>query len=538
MLAKAGILRAFTALVLLWVSLASFASAAVNIPLDDAVLGPKNILVVTAPASGHANPLLVLAYELASRGHNVTFVTSTSYSVPEYGRNSTIHFHQFEETVPIIATLNKASKHISEPSSSVFSILSRFRGFRIAIGALSSFEYDVVQEVIKNVDTRSTDLIIGGFFLGPVVDVLNEVLGIPVVVHYLMIVLNYYSPSNLYLDSLTITPFDTTATAEMTVFSALKAIPLRIIPMLGRYIRWYERRQIFKWVKTTLSEYLPQVQGPPQPIVGLVSNEWGFHPAQLTNPSMRMGGIWLKEWLDSAERPVVYVSTGTVARPTNETLLAFFDAFSTTTEFQTVWSLKKDLQSNLKELLGDREWPKHVYVHHFVPQLAVLEHPSVKVFFTHGGWNSVSEGLWSGTPMLGMPFFGDQPYNVAQSVHMGLALDVDKSIMTSPDKAGTTHLIQEKLHRLIREPSFAEQSRQARRTFRAMGGVKKGANIVEEILKIGNTRAYAFPDNLDAVAAAFAILAASGAIAAFGTYKLGSWGFKRLFKSAPKQKIE
>ncbi|KAI9203849.1 uncharacterized protein BJ171DRAFT_459967 [Polychytrium aggregatum] len=255
-----------------------------------------------------------------------------------------------------------------------------------------------------------------------------------------------------------------------------------------------------------------------------------------------MAGIWvpeaqsldvqpdLKHWLDNASRPVVYVSTGTVAQPSNETLLAFYEAFSATTEFQTLWSLKKVFQNNLRELLGDQEWPEHVRIESFVPQLAVLDHPAVQIFFTHGGWNSVSEGLWTGTPMLEMPFFGDQTYNVAQTVRLGLGLMIDKNIMSSSDKAATIQLIQDKLHTILRDPSFSSRSKHFQKTFQVMGGVKKGASIVEEILAIGDTTAYSFPDNTNAVMAAMAILGLTGAAVTFGIYRLGAWGLGRLLK--------
>jgi hypothetical protein len=47
----------------------------------------------------------------------------------------------------------------------------------------------------------------------------------------------------------------------------------------------------------------------------------------------------------------------------------------------------------------------------WAPQLDVLTHPSIGGFFTHGGWNSTIEGIAAGVPMLGWPYFSDQPMN-------------------------------------------------------------------------------------------------------------------------------
>ena len=45
----------------------------------------------------------------------------------------------------------------------------------------------------------------------------------------------------------------------------------------------------------------------------------------------------------------------------------------------------------------------------WAPQLAVLAHPAVHLFVTHGGLTSMHEGLVAGKPLLVTPFFADQP---------------------------------------------------------------------------------------------------------------------------------
>jgi UDP:flavonoid glycosyltransferase YjiC (YdhE family) len=47
----------------------------------------------------------------------------------------------------------------------------------------------------------------------------------------------------------------------------------------------------------------------------------------------------------------------------------------------------------------------------WAPQDAILNHQSVKLFMTHCGLDSIYEAIQSGTPMLAIPHFGDQPRN-------------------------------------------------------------------------------------------------------------------------------
>lgn len=61
-----------------------------------------------------------------------------------------------------------------------------------------------------------------------------------------------------------------------------------------------------------------------------------------------------------------------------------------------------------QEHLPRRYNASNVLITHWVPQTAVLGHPAVKGFLCHGGHTTTNEALATGTPMLCMPFGGDQ----------------------------------------------------------------------------------------------------------------------------------
>ena len=121
---------------------------------------------------------------------------------------------------------------------------------------------------------------------------------------------------------------------------------------------------------------------------------------------------------DFGEGPLVYISLGTTIFSAK---LKFyqqcFKAFGNTAKRVIVSvGTSTDLRS-----LGDV--PKNFLVRNHVPQLEVLKRADA--FITHGGMNSVSEGLWYGVPLVVIPQGSDQ-FLVAQRVEelkAGIVLD-------------------------------------------------------------------------------------------------------------------
>ena len=66
-----------------------------------------------------------------------------------------------------------------------------------------------------------------------------------------------------------------------------------------------------------------------------------------------------------------------------------------------IWSMSNNKRGSLPEEVDPR-----VELLSFAPQIALLDHPAVKLFVSHGGAESCHETMLAGKPMLVVPFLG------------------------------------------------------------------------------------------------------------------------------------
>ncbi|GAB4853593.1 hypothetical protein Ancab_017784 [Ancistrocladus abbreviatus] len=115
-------------------------------------------------------------------------------------------------------------------------------------------------------------------------------------------------------------------------------------------------------------------------------------------------------WVEGREpASVAYVSFGTITTPPPKEFESLAEALEES-GVAFIWSMNAQAKAKLPRGFLERTEEKGKVVA-WAPQLALLAHPSVGVFVTHGGWNSVSESMVSGVPMICRPFFGDQMLN-------------------------------------------------------------------------------------------------------------------------------
>ncbi|XP_066589868.1 UDP-glycosyltransferase UGT5-like [Prorops nasuta] len=131
----------------------------------------------------------------------------------------------------------------------------------------------------------------------------------------------------------------------------------------------------------------------------------------------------LDDWISGAKEGAIYFSLGSMLKSSSmsvEKRDAFLEAFGEMP--QRV--LMKWEDANLTGI------PDNVKISAWAPQYDVLRHPKVKLFISHGGMLSSIEAAYSGTPVMVIPAYGDQPTNAALLEENGMAIRVDYRSLT------------------------------------------------------------------------------------------------------------
>ncbi|XP_060823969.1 UDP-glucosyltransferase 2-like [Bombus pascuorum] len=126
----------------------------------------------------------------------------------------------------------------------------------------------------------------------------------------------------------------------------------------------------------------------------------------------------LQAFLDDATNGFIYFSLGSNARSASiplEIRRMFCDVFAKL-PYRVVWKFEEDLPGK----------PDNVYIGKWLPQQTILAHPNIKLFISQGGLQSSEETIHYEVPVLGLPVWADQYYQVArmEAVGIGKCLEI------------------------------------------------------------------------------------------------------------------
>lgn len=169
--------------------------------------------------------------------------------------------------------------------------------------------------------------------------------------------------------------------------------------------------------------------------------------------------------------PLVHISLGTLHRGSADFFRQCFLAFA---DLPAYFVVATGEQTDM-EALGPV--PPNFTVRAFVPQLDVLER--AEAFVTHGGMNSVLEGLYYGVPLLLIP---QQPEQLA--IALGVAAS-GAGLVLREHMAGKripAEELRRTLQSILTEPRFREAAAEAQESLRASGGYRQAADEIQAFI--------------------------------------------------------
>lgn len=159
----------------------------------------------------------------------------------------------------------------------------------------------------------------------------------------------------------------------------------------------------------------------------------------------------LRDILEKSTQGVVVVSFGSLVRVSSipsPIINMFLEAFSKIPQ-TVIFKYEDDLP----------QAPPNVVIRKWLPQQEIMEHPNVKAMLVHGGMASTIECVHFGKPIVGIPFFADQAFNLRAVARKGAGVMLDLNDLSAAN-------IEAALNTVLSDPSYAENARRLSRQFR------------------------------------------------------------------------
>jgi MGT family glycosyltransferase len=189
------------------------------------------------------------------------------------------------------------------------------------------------------------------------------------------------------------------------------------------------------------------------------------------NPQARRGDFSFE---GLGTEPVVYISLGTLHLGSADFFRQCFEAFS---DVPAQFILSVGKQTDMQAL---GTIPANFIVRASVPQLDVLQRAAV--FITHGGMNSVLEGLYYGVPLILIPQQAEQLMIGLYVAAQGAGLLLREHVSGQRITAGT---LRHSLERIMAEPRYREAARALQQSLRASGGYRQAADEIQAFIALG-----------------------------------------------------
>lgn len=167
-------------------------------------------------------------------------------------------------------------------------------------------------------------------------------------------------------------------------------------------------------------------------------------------------------------KPTLYISLGTAFNDKSEFYNMCFKAFADT-DWQVVQSIGN--RSKIEQL---DPVPNNFIVAPYVPQLDVLKRSDI--FLTHGGMNSVMEGLSNGVPLVVVPQSGEQMLSAQRVEQLGMGLSLHPRDVT-------ISTLRKAVDQISSQASYRERARSLQEDIQRAGGYQAAVDAITTYTK-------------------------------------------------------
>jgi MGT family glycosyltransferase len=389
-----------------------------------------NILIVNFPAEGHVNPTLGITKAFAERGDNVHYITTEKFKERLEGVGAIVHLHP--------DWLKKASIDPSTPSG---------RNSFLNIHIQTSL--DILAITKKLAEEIDFDFVFyDKFGAGELVRDYLKIPGVSSSPSFLMPE-EHLKKFPFHPDSEV--PFN----PEKNNIELLQQVKEKFGVSPKNMVQFMNNKGALNVVYT--SRYF-------QPLSERFGEDCIFigpsFPERKQSTHFNLDAI-------RAEK-ILYISMGTVLDNLEDFFNLCIDAFSDYPGKVVIAAGEKTDFTKIKKA------PESFIISPYVPQLDVLSHSDI--FITHGGMNSVNEGIHYNVPLVVLPHDKDQPM-VAQRL-----TELKAGYRISKDNINVQSL-KEAVENVLSNREYIEGIQKINDSFQECGGTEKALKAIDSFMK-------------------------------------------------------
>jgi MGT family glycosyltransferase len=398
----------------------------------------SKVIFFNVPAHGHTNPTLGLVKELINRGEKVIY-----YSFPE-----------FKEKIITTGAEYREYKYFPD----IIDTSTLVQNFSSLYYALLYATSRIIDGLIDDVTAINPDYIIHDS-LCPWGKYVAEICHIPAI-----------ASCSTFI-------FNSKAIDFQTIVKSISGIKFSTIK--NYYLSRQFHKSFFKKYGINRENFFSTLVNTSQ--LNIIYTSKNFHPSgelfdefsyKFIGPS-----IISREQDDdnieysSLKKPIIYISLGTISYNNFDFYKNCFQALN---DFPGIIILSVGEKTNIEQL---GLIPSNFIIRNHVNQVKILNYTDV--FITHGGMNSVHEGLYYGVPLAVYPLQLEQESVAERVVEKGCGIRIKR--ITSSDIKNT-------VVSLLNNENYKKNSVKMGETFRNAGGYLKGADYIFEFKRVNNIK--------------------------------------------------